>query len=103
MSSDLGLNPATTGDTIRIPMPPLTEERRRELVKVVKSEGENTRVAIRNIRRDANQEIKASLKEKAITEDEEHRGQESVQKITDQFIERAEQMIEKKETELLEI
>ncbi len=101
MSSDLGLNPATQGMVIRIPLPPLTEERRRDLVKVVKHEAEQGRVAIRNIRRDANAEIKEALKEKMISEDEARAGEEKIQKITDQYIKEVEKHLEEKEADLL--
>ncbi len=103
MSSDLGLNPATTGDLIRVPMPPLTEQRRQELVKVVKAEAEHSRVSIRNIRRDANTDIKDALKEKMINEDEAHKAEERIQKITDKFIEQIETILKTKESDLLEI
>ena len=103
LKSDLGLNPATNGMVIRIPLPSLTEERRRSLVKVVKSEAENGRVAIRNIRRDANAEIKEALKEKLISEDEAHGGEEKIQKITDQYIKEVEKLLEAKEADLLSI
>ncbi|MBE9526718.1 MAG: ribosome recycling factor, partial [Proteobacteria bacterium] len=101
MNSDLGLNPTTQGMSIRIPLPPLTEERRRDLVKVVKNEAENGRVAIRNIRRDANSEIKEALKEKMISEDEAHGGEEKIQQITDKFIKEVEKHLEVKEADLL--
>jgi len=101
MTSDLGLNPTTQGVVIRIPLPPLTEERRRDLVKVVKNEAEQGRVAIRNIRRDANSDIKDALKEKMISEDEAHDGEEAVQKITDKFIKEVEKHLEAKEADLL--
>lgn len=101
MSSGLGLNPSTQGVTIRIPLPPLTEERRRELVKVVKHEAEQGRVAIRNIRRDANSEIKEALKEKMISEDEARDGEEKIQQITDKFIKEVEKHLELKEADLL--
>lgn len=103
MESDLGLNPATAGDTIRIPLPPLTEERRRDLVKVVKSEGENGKVAVRNIRRDANTHIKDLLKSKEISEDDEKRGEDRVQKLTDRFVAEVDSLIEAKEKDLMEI
>ncbi len=103
LKSDLGLNPATNGMVIRIPLPPLTEERRRSLVKVVKNEAENGRVAIRNIRRDANAEIKDALKEKLISEDEAHGAEEKIQKITDQYIREIEKLLEVKEADLLSI
>jgi ribosome recycling factor len=101
MTSDLGLNPTTQGVVIRIPLPPLTEERRRDLVKVVKAEAEQGRVAIRNIRRDANSEIKEALKEKMVSEDEAHDGEEEIQKITDKFIKEVEKHLEIKEADLL--
>ena len=103
MTSDLGLNPATAGMVIRVPMPILTEERRRELVKVVRQEVENGRIAVRNIRRDANNDFKELLKEKEISEDEEHRAQDQVQKLTDQSIAEMEQILQTKEQELMEI
>ncbi len=101
MASDLGLNPSTQGTVIRIPLPPLTEERRRDLVKVVKQEAEQGRVSIRNIRRDANSEIKEALKEKMISEDEARAGEEKIQKLTDQFIKEVEKLLEEKEADLL--
>jgi len=101
MNSDLGLNPTTQGMSIRIPLPPLTEERRRDLVKVVKNEAEHGRVAIRNIRRDANSEIKEALKEKMVSEDEAHVGEEKIQQITDKFIKEIEKHLEVKEADLL--
>ncbi len=103
LSSGLGLNPATTGEVIRIPLPPLTEERRRDLVKIVKQEAENARVAIRNIRRDANSEIKEALKEKLISEDEAHAGEDKIQKLTDKNIKEVEKLLEEKEADLLSI
>ena len=103
MSSDLGLNPATAGTVIRIPMPPLTEERRRDLVKVVKQEAEGARVAIRNIRRDANSDFKDLLKEKEISEDEERKAEENVQKVTDSYIAKIDQVLADKEAELMEV
>lgn len=103
MSSDLGLNPATAGTVIRIPMPPLTEERRRDLVKVVKQEAEGARVAIRNIRRDANSDFKDLLKEKEISEDEERKAEDSVQKVTDSYIAKIDQVLADKEAELMEV
>src|SRR5678815_4911867 len=84
--SDLGLNPSTSGDLIRVPMPALTEERRRDLIKVVRHEAENARIAVRNIRRDANEHLKKLLKDHAVAEDDERRAQEDVQKLTDRFI-----------------
>ena len=101
MASGLGLNPATQGLVIRIPLPPLTEERRRDLVKVVKNEAEQGRVAIRNIRRDANSEIKEALKEKMVSEDEARAGEEKIQQITDKFIKEIEKLLEIKEADLL--
>jgi ribosome recycling factor len=103
MTSDLGLSPATAGTVIRIPLPQLTEERRRELIKVVRGEAENARVAVRNIRRDALGSVKELLKEKEITEDEDHRAQDDVQKITDAHIGEIDELLEHKEKELLEI
>jgi len=102
-SSDLGVNPSTSGSVIRIVLPPLTEERRRDLVKVVRSEAEAARVAIRNIRRDANSDFKSLLKEKDITEDDERRAEESMQKLTDKYIAEADKMLAEKETELMAI
>jgi len=103
INSGLGLNPSTAGNLIRIPMPPLTEERRRELVKVVKSEGENTKIAIRNIRRDANSDFKDLLKEKEISEDECRKAEDSIQKHTDKFVASVDEVIAGKEKELMEI
>jgi ribosome recycling factor len=103
LKSDLGLNPATNGMVIRIPLPSLTEERRRTLVKVVKNEAENGRVSIRNIRRDANAEIKDALKEKLVSEDEAHSGEEKIQKLTDQYVKEVEKLLEAKEADLLSI
>ena len=101
--SDLGLNPATSGDLIRVPMPILTEERRKDLIKVGRTEAESAKVAIRNIRRDANDSLKKSLKEKAISEDDERRSQDDVQKITDKFIAEIDKLLQSKESELLAI
>jgi ribosome recycling factor len=103
LASDLGLNPVTAGTVMRIPLPPLTEERRRDLVKVVRHEGEGARVAIRNIRRDANTLLKELLKEKEITEDAERRAQDDIQKLTDKYIGEIEKVLETKEAELMEI
>ncbi|MDH3354714.1 MAG: ribosome recycling factor [Chromatiales bacterium] len=103
MKSDLGLNPATSGMVIRIPMPPLTEERRKDMIRVVRHEGEGTKVAIRNIRRDANSDIKSLLKDKDISEDESRGGEEQIQKITDQRISEVDKVLEQKEKDLLEI
>jgi ribosome recycling factor len=103
MTSDLGLNPNTAGTVIRVPLPALTEERRKDLIRVVRQEMEGARVAIRNIRRDANGDLKDLLKEKEISEDDEHRGQDAIQKLTDQYIAEVEKLLEAKEAELLEI
>jgi ribosome recycling factor len=103
LTSDLGLNPVTAGTVIRVPLPPLTEQRRRDLIKVVRHEAENGRVAIRNIRRDANSELKAALKDKLISEDEERRSQEQIQKLTDQYIKEIDAVLEEKEADLLAI
>ncbi|MEZ5540937.1 MAG: ribosome recycling factor [Pseudomonadota bacterium] len=103
LKSDLGLNPATAGTVIRIPMPPLTEETRRDLVKVVRHEGEAAKVAIRNIRRDANGDFKELLKDKEISEDEERRAEEQIQRLTDQHIAEVDKVLEKKEAELMVI
>ncbi len=103
MNSGLGLNPSTAGTLIRIPMPPLTEERRRELVKVVKNDGENTKVAVRNIRRDANSDFKELLKEKEVSEDESHQAEDKVQKITDKYVTMIDEVIAVKEKELMEV
>ena len=102
-SSDLGINPATSGDVIRVILPDLTEETRRELIKVAKSEAENSKIALRNQRRDANGLLKEYLKEKEISEDDERRGQEIIQNLTDDFISKVEQLLELKEKDLLEI
>ena len=101
--SDLGLNPATSGDLIRVPMPTLTEERRRDLIKVVRTEAESAKVAMRNIRRDANDSLKKLIKEKEISEDDERRSQDEVQKITDKFIAEIDKLLQTKESELLAI
>lgn len=103
MNSDLGLNPVTAGEIIRVPLPPLTEERRKELVKVVRAEAEKAKIAIRNIRRDANTSFKDMIKEKTITEDEEHRAEEKIQKLTDDHIEKIDRILEEKEKEMLEM
>lgn len=103
LKSDLGLNPATSGTVIRIPMPPLTEETRRELVKVVRHEGEAAKVAIRNIRRDANSDFKELLKEKEISEDEEHKAEDDIQKLTDRYVGEVDKVLAGKETELMEM
>jgi ribosome recycling factor len=101
--SDLGLNPATSGDLIRVPMPALTEERRRDLVKVVRHEAENARVAIRNIRRDANEHLKKLLKGHEVSEDDERRALEDLQKLTDRFIADVDKVLQAKEADLLAI
>ncbi|NJD06441.1 MAG: ribosome recycling factor [Methylococcaceae bacterium] len=103
LTSDLGLNPTTAGTVIRVPLPALTEQRRKDLIKVVKAEAENGRVAIRNIRRDANTELKNGLKDKLISEDEVKRGEEQIQKTTDQFIKEIEGLLEAKEADLMAI
>jgi len=102
MSSDLGLNPVTAGTIIRIPLPPLTEERRKALGKVVHQQGENTKIAIRNIRRDANHQIKELLKDKEISEDDDHRAEQDIQQFTDQHVEKAGEIVALKEQELLD-
>lgn len=103
MSSDLGLNPMSAGATIRIPLPALTEERRRDLVKVVRAEAENSRIAVRNVRRDANSEFKALEKDKGCSEDDVHRGEDDIQKITDSFIKQVDSVLATKEAELMEV
>ena len=103
LESDLGLNPVTAGDVIRIPLPPLTEERRKEMSKLVKTEGENSKVAIRNIRRDANQHFKEMVKNKELTEDEENDAQEEIQKLTDQHIQLIDKVVSEKEQEIMEV
>jgi ribosome recycling factor len=101
--SDLGLNPATTGDIVRVPMPVLTEQRRKELVKVVKHEGEAAKVAIRNLRRDANHHVKELLKAKTISEDDDRRAEETVQKLTDRFVGEVDRIVAEKEKEVLTV
>jgi ribosome recycling factor len=101
--SDLGLNPATYGEVIRVPMPALTEERRRDLIKVVRAEGENARVAVRNVRRDANNAVKDMVKAKTATEDEERRTQDEVQKLTDKYVGEIDRMLAEKEKDLLAV
>ena len=103
LKSDLGLNPASAGTTIRVPLPALTEERRRDLVKVVRHEGEGAKVAIRNIRRDANNQLKTLLKDKKITEDAERQAQDEIQKLTDRHIQAVDKALAAKEAELMEI
>lgn len=101
--SDLGLNPSNSGDMIRVPMPMLTEERRKDLTKVVRSEGEGAKVAVRNVRRDANDTLKKLLKDKDISEDDERRAQEDVQKLTDKYIVEIDKVLQVKEAELMAI
>lgn len=103
MTSGLGLNPATTGELIRVPLPALTEERRKDLIKIVRNEAENARVSIRNARRDANTVLKESLKNKEIAEDEERRMTDSVQKLTDKFIVEVDHLLAAKETDLMAV
>ncbi len=103
MESNLGLTPNTAGQTIRIPLPPLTEERRRDLVKVVRSEGEQARVAVRNIRRDANNDLKQLLKEKEITEDEQKQAEDRIQKLTDKHVQAIDELLAAKEEELMAV
>jgi len=103
INSDLGLNPSSAGTVIRIPMPPLTEERRKDLVRVVRQEAENARVSVRNIRRDANGDLKELQKEKEISEDEERKGQDLIQKATDEYIAKVDEMLKGKEAELMEV
>lgn len=101
--SDLGLNPATSGDTVRVPMPPLTEERRKELIKVVRHEAENARVAVRNVRRDGIHQLKDLLKQKKVAEDEERRAQDDIQKLTDRHIAEVDKMLQQKESDLMAV
>jgi ribosome recycling factor len=103
MESDLGLNPNSAGTMIRVPMPALTEERRRDMTKIVRHEAEQARVAVRNIRRDANHDLKALVKDKLISEDDERRGQEIVQKLTDQHVKEIDELLETKEADLMSI
>jgi len=103
MSADLGLNPLTAGTVIRVPMPALTEERRRDLVRVVKAEGESGKVAVRNIRRDANSDFKELLKEKEISEDESRNAEEAIQKLTDKYVAEIDVLLDAKEKEMMEI
>nr|WP_217434532.1 ribosome recycling factor [Serratia proteamaculans] len=102
MSSDLGLNPSSAGSVIRVPLPPLTEERRKDLIKVVRNEAEQGRVAVRNVRRDANDKVKALLKDKEISEDEDRRSQDDVQKLTDAYIKLLDAALAEKEKELMD-
>ncbi|WP_454721267.1 MULTISPECIES: ribosome recycling factor [Cupriavidus] len=101
--ADLGLNPSTMGDVIRVPMPMLTEERRKELTKVVKGEAEGAKVAVRNLRRDANEQFKKLVKDKAISEDDERRGQDEVQKLTDKFVAEIDKMVAEKDKEIMTV
>lgn len=103
MTSDLGLNPATAGTVIRVPLPPLTEERRKDMIKLVRHEAENGRIAIRNIRRDALADVKEMLKEKMISQDDEHRAHDEIQVITDKHVASVDKILEKKESELMEV
>ncbi len=103
LQSDLGLNPMSAGTTIRVPLPPLTEERRRDLVKVVRNEAEGARVAVRNIRRDANADLKNLLKDKEIGEDDERKAVDEVQKLTDAFVKKVDEVLADKEKELMEV
>ena len=103
MTADLGLNPVTAGSVIRVPMPPLTEERRKEFVRIIRNEGENAKVSIRNIRRDSNSDVKQLLKEKEITEDDDRRAQEVIQKLTDKFIQDIDTILDKKEKDIMEV
>ncbi len=103
MKSDLGLMPNTAGSVIRVPMPPLTEERRRDLTKVVSKEAEGARVAVRNVRRDVNNSLKEALKEKLISQDDERRGQDDVQKLTDKYVAEIDKVLAEKEKELMQV
>ena len=102
LNSDLGLNPITSGDVIRVPLPPLTEERRKEMIRLVRHEGEQTKVAIRNVRRDAIQQIKAMIKDQNLAKDEQKRGEDEIQKITDRFVAEVDGVLKEKEDDLLE-
>ncbi len=101
--SDLGLNPATMGESVRVPMPTLTEERRKELIKVVRGEAENARIAVRNLRRDANAALKDAFKKKEVSENDERRTQDEVQKLTDRYIAEIEKLLQQKEAELMAV
>lgn len=103
MKADLGLNPSSNGDIIRVPMPALTEQTRKEMVKVCKAEAEQGRVSVRNIRRDANSDLKDLLKEKEISEDEERKGEDDIQKLTDKYVAIVEEMLKRKEADLMEV
>ena len=102
-NSDLGLNPISMGETIRVPMPALTEERRKELVKVVKGEGETAKIAIRGARREANEQMKKLVKDKELSEDQERRGQDEIQKLTDKFVSEVDEILTKKEAEIMTV
>jgi len=102
LTSDLGLTPVTAGTVIRVPLPPMTEERRRDLVKVVRHEGESAKIAVRNIRRDALGDCKDMLKEKLITEDEDRKAQDEIQKLTDRFVAQVDEVVKEKETEIMD-
>ena len=101
LNSNLGLNPNSVGNVIRVPLPPLTEERRKDLIRVVRHETEQSRISIRNIRRDANSDLKGLVKEKLISEDDEHRGEEIIQKLTDQHVKEVDELLAKKEADLM--
>jgi ribosome recycling factor len=103
MASDLGLNPATAGTVIRVPLPPLTEERRKDMIRVVRNEAEGGRIAVRNIRRDAIHDVKELMKEKMIGEDDERRAEDEIQEITDKYIAQIDQTLAEKESELMEV
>ncbi len=103
LTSDLGLNPATAGQAIRVPMPALTEERRKELIRVVRAEAEQGRVAVRNLRREANNDLKENVKNKLISEDDERRANENIQKLTDRYIAEIDKILAEKEKDLMEI
>lgn len=103
MNSDLGLNPVTAGDVIRVPLPALTEERRRDMTRLVRQEAENARVAIRNIRRDANQHLKALIKDEHLAKDAEHQAEDEIQQLTNQFIAQVDEVLKQKEADLMEI
>jgi len=103
IQANLGLNPTAAGQIIRVPLPPLTEERRKEMVKLIRREGENTRVAVRNVRRDANAQIKTLLKDKSIGEDEEHKAEDNIQKLTDKYIAEVDQILDLKEKDLMQV
>ncbi len=102
LNSDLGLNPVSAGDVIRVPLPALTEERRKEMTKVVRDEAEHARIAIRNIRRDANHHLKDLIKDEHLAKDDEHRAEDQVQKLTDQFVARVDELLKAKEQDLME-